>query len=177
MYSEHRAPPSNPFGNFCFTITQVHLPMSKGKGLHSKDLKNTKSPHITTSYNTKKKKKRKRKPKQTYSTVWTKRKQGVTSSLSRPHHHKGRIPQWAQESPSSPYVRRGNVLEPCGDFFDQSYVEGSRRLWRSLHNCRRCWKCPHLCRRVWNNVEEYGRPWNMGEYSRNFNGSLVTTCT
>ena len=101
----------------------------------------------------------------------------VTSSLSRPHHHKGRIPQWAQESPSSPYVRRGNVLKPCGDFFDQSYVEGSRRLWRSLHNCIRCWKCPHLCRRVWNNVEEYGRPWNMGEYSRNFNGSLVTTCT
>ena len=101
----------------------------------------------------------------------------VMNSLSRPHHHKGRIPQWAQESPSSPYVRRGNVLEPCGDFFDQSYVEGSRRLWRSLHNCRRCWKCPHLCRRVWNNVEEYGRPWNMGEYSRNFNGSLVTTCT
>ena len=57
--------------------------------------------------------------------------ESVMNSLSRPHHHKGRIPQWAQESPSSPYVRRGNVLEPCGDFFDQSYVEGSRRLWRS----------------------------------------------
>ena len=102
---------------------------------------------------------------------------GVMNSLSRPQHHMGRIPQWAQESPSSPYLRRGNVLEPCGDFFDQSYVEGSRRLWRSLHNCRKCWKCPHMCRRVWNNVEEYGRPWNVGEKSRNFHGKLVTTCT
>ena len=69
MYSEYRAPPSNPFGNFSFTITQVHLPMSKGKGLHSKDLKNTKSPHITTSYNTnththtQKKKKKEKKTK------------------------------------------------------------------------------------------------------------------
>ena len=52
MYSEYRAPPSNLFGNFSFTITQVHLPMSKGKGLHIKDLKNKKSTHITTSYNT-----------------------------------------------------------------------------------------------------------------------------
>ena len=76
----------------------------------------------------------------------------VTNSLSRPHHHKGRIPQWAQESPSSPYIKRGNVLETCGDFFDQSYVEGSRRPWRSLHNCRRCWKCPH----VWKDVENHG---------------------
>ena len=39
----------------------------------------------------------------------------------------GRIPQWAQEIPSSPYIRRGNVLDTCGDFFDQSYVEGFRR--------------------------------------------------
>ena len=25
------------------------------------------------------------------------------------------------------YIRRENVLETCGDFFDQSYVEGCRR--------------------------------------------------
>ena len=83
--------------------------------------------------------------------------ESVTNSLSRPQHHMGRILPWAQESPSSPYLRRGNVLEPCGDFFDQSYVEGSRRLWRSLHNSRRFRRSPHLCRRVWNNVEGYGR--------------------
>ena len=91
----------------------------------------------------------------------------VTNSLSRPQHHMGRILPWAQESPSSPYLRRGNVLEPCGDFFDQSYVEGSRRFRRS----------PHLCGRVWKNVEPYGRPWNVGESSRDFHGSLVNTCT
>ena len=79
--------------------------------------------------------------------------ESVTNSLSRPQHPMGRIPQWAQESPSSPYIRRGNVLEPCGDFFDHSYVEDSRRPWRSLHNGRRCWKCPHMCRRVWKTME------------------------
>ena len=44
--------------------------------------------------------------------------ESVTNTLSRPHHHKERFPQWAQESPSSPYIWRGNVLESCGDFFD-----------------------------------------------------------
>ena len=53
--------------------------------------------------------------------------ESVTNSLSRPQHPMGMIPQWAQESPSSPYIRRGNALEPCGDLFDQSYVECSRR--------------------------------------------------
>ena len=77
----------------------------------------------------------------------------VTNSLSRPHHHKGRIPQWAQESPSSPYIRRENVLKTDGDFFDQSYVEGSKRPWRSLHNCRRCWRCPHMYERAWKTME------------------------
>ena len=52
--------------------------------------------------------------------------ESVTNSLSRPQHPMGRIPQFAQKSPSSPYIRRGNVLEPCGDFFDHSYVEDSR---------------------------------------------------
>ena len=89
--------------------------------------------------------------------------ESVTNSLSRPQHPMGRISQWAQETPSSPYIRRGNVLEPCGDFFDHSYVEGSRKPWRSLHNCIRCWKCPQMCRRVWKNVEEYRRPWNVEE--------------
>ena len=103
--------------------------------------------------------------------------ESVMNSLSRPQHSMGRIPQWAQERPLSPYIRRVNVLEPCGDFFDQSYMEGFRRPWRSLHNCRRCWKCPHICRRVWKNVEEYGRPWNVGEWSSIFHGSLVNTCT
>ena len=79
--------------------------------------------------------------------------ESVTNSLSRPQHPMGRIPQWAQESPSSPYIRRGNVLEPCGDFFDHSYVEDSRRPWRSLHNGRSCWKCPHMCRGVWKTME------------------------
>ena len=79
--------------------------------------------------------------------------ESVTNSLSRPHHHKGRIRQWAQESPSSPYIRRGNVLETYGDFFDQSYVEGSRRPWKSLHSWRRCWKCPHTCGRIWKTME------------------------
>ena len=64
--------------------------------------------------------------------------ESVTNSLSTPQHPMGRIPQWAQENPSSPYIRRGNVLDTCGDFFDQIYVEGSKRPWRSLHNCRRC---------------------------------------
>ena len=64
--------------------------------------------------------------------------ESVTNSLFRPQHPMGRIPQWAQESPSSPYIRQGNVLDTCGDFYDQSYVEGSRRHWRSLHNFRRC---------------------------------------
>ena len=89
--------------------------------------------------------------------------ESVTKSLSRPQHPMGKIPQWVQESLSSPYIRRGNVLKPCGYFFDQSYVKGSRRPWRSLHNCRRYWKCPHMCRRVWKNVEGCGRPWNVGE--------------
>ena len=79
--------------------------------------------------------------------------ESVTNSLFRPQHPMGRIPQWAQESPSSPYIKRGNVLNTCGDFFDQSYVKCSRRPWRSLHNCKRCWKCPHMSRRVWKNVE------------------------
>ena len=79
----------------------------------------------------------------------------VTNSLSRPHHHKGRVPQWAQESPSSLYIRRGNILGSDGDFFDQSYVEGFRRPWRSLHNCRRCWRCPHMCGRVWKDMEDH----------------------
>ena len=70
MYSEYRAPPSNPFGNFSFTITQVHLPMSKGKGLHNKDLKNTKSPHITTSYDTNTKKNKKKKEKKTKTDLF-----------------------------------------------------------------------------------------------------------
>ena len=87
--------------------------------------------------------------------IKTNKGHSVTNSLSRPHHHKGRIPQWAQESPSSLYIRRKNVLDTCGDFFDQSYVEGSRRPWRSLHNCRRCWKCTHMCGRVWKNVEDH----------------------
>ena len=62
----------------------------------------------------------------------------------------GRIPQWTQESPSSPYIRRGNVLEPCGDFFDQSYVEGSRRPWRSVHTC------VEECEIMWKDVEDHG---------------------
>ena len=53
--------------------------------------------------------------------------ESVTNSVFRPQHPMGRIPQWAQESPSSPYIRRGNVLDTCADVFDQSYVEGSRR--------------------------------------------------
>ena len=53
------------------------------------------------------------------------KKLNVTNLLSRLHHHQGRIPQWTQESPSSPYIRRENVF--YGDFFDKSYVEGSRR--------------------------------------------------
>ena len=79
--------------------------------------------------------------------------ESVANSLSRPHHHKGRIPQWAQKSPFSPYIKRGNVLETCGDYFDQSYVKNSRRPWRSLHNCRRCWRCPHMCGRMWKTME------------------------
>ena len=63
--------------------------------------------------------------------------ESVTGSFSRPHNHRGRIPPRVQVSPSRPYIR-GNVLEACGDFFNQKCVEGSRRLWRSPHICRRC---------------------------------------
>ena len=63
--------------------------------------------------------------------------ESVIDSFSRPHHQRGRIPLWAQESPSRPYIRGENVLETGGDFFYQNYVEDSRIPWRSLHRSRR----------------------------------------
>ena len=37
--------------------------------------------------------------------------ESVTSSFSRPYHHRGRIPLWVKVNPSRPYIRGGNVLE------------------------------------------------------------------
>ena len=70
--------------------------------------------------------------------------ESVTSSFSRPYHHRGRIPLWVQVNPSRPYIRGGNVLEACGDFVDKKRVEGSIRPWRSPHRCRKCWRCDAL---------------------------------
>ena len=42
----------------------------------------------------------------------------VIGSFSRPCHHRGIVPLWVQVSSSRPYIRGGNVLETCGNFFD-----------------------------------------------------------
>ena len=52
--------------------------------------------------------------------------------FSKPHHHMARILPWAQVSPLRPYIRGGNVLETCGDFFYHKCVEGSRNP-REVH--------------------------------------------
>ena len=76
--------------------------------------------------------------------------ESVIGSFSRPHHHRRRIPIWAQVCPSRPYIREENVLETCGSLLDQNCVEGSRRPRRSPHMCKRCWRSRHMCGRIWN---------------------------
>ena len=44
--------------------------------------------------------------------------ESVTGSFSRPHHHRERIPPWAEWSPSMPYIEELKLLETCEDFYD-----------------------------------------------------------
>ena len=64
------------------------------------------------------------------------------------------------------YIREGKLLETCGDFFDQNYVKGSRRCWRSPHICERIWEAMEGYGRMWKGVEGYGRMWKTMECGR-----------
>ena len=53
--------------------------------------------------------------------------ESVTGSFSRPYHHRGRIPPWAEWNLSMPYIEKAKLLETCEDFYYKNYVEGFRR--------------------------------------------------
>ena len=70
----------------------------------------------------------------------------------------GRIPQWTQESPSSPYIRRGNVLETCRDFFDQRYVEvleDRGEVYTIIEDAGSVHTCVEECERMWKDMEDH----------------------
>ena len=76
--------------------------------------------------------------------------ESVIRPFSKPHHHMRRIPLWAQVSPIRPYIGRENVLEICGDFFDQNCVEVSREFHTCVEDAGDVLACVEGCGRLWN---------------------------
>ena len=73
--------------------------------------------------------------------------ESVTNSLSRPHHHKERIPKWAQESPLSPYSRTGTLVE--------TFL--TRAMWKVPEDLREVYTIVEDAGSVHTSVEECGR--------------------